>query len=90
MRVATNFILGEDKYLKFLVKSLKGEDFEISKATYQLYKDKEIEAEGNCSINEHYITVKLNPLYKSMRYCLEITYCIADEILKKRVQIEVI
>ena len=33
MRVATNFILGEDKYLKFLVKSLKGEDFEISKAT---------------------------------------------------------
>ena len=85
MRVATNFILGEDKYLKFLVKSLKGEDFEISKATYKLYKDKEIEAEGNCSIN-----VKLNPLYKSMRYCLEITYCIADEILKKRVQIEVI
>ena len=81
MRVATNFILGEDKYLKFLVKSLKGEDFEISKATYKLYKDKEIEAEGNCSINEH---------YKSMRYCLEITYCIADEILKKRVQIEVI
>ena len=70
-----NFILGEDKYLKFLVKSTKNEEFET---------------EGNCTINEHCITVKLNPLSKSMRYCLEITYYIADEILKKRVQIEVV
>ena len=38
MRVATNFILGEDKYLKFLVKSLKGEDFEISKANTRVFK----------------------------------------------------
>ena len=77
-----NFILGEDKYLKFLVKSTKNEEFEISRATYKLYKDRELETEG--------ITVKLNPLSKSMRYCLEITYYIADEILKKRVQIEVV
>ena len=85
-----NFILGEDKYLKFLVKSTKNEEFEISRATYKLYKDRELETEGNCTINEHCITVKLNPLSKSMRYCLEITYYIADEILKKRVQIEVV
>ena len=85
-----NFILGEDKYLKFLVKSTKNEEFEISRATYKLYKDRELETEGNCTINEHSITVKMNPLRKSMRYCLEITYYIADEILKKRVQIEVV
>lgn len=90
MRVNINFILGEDKYLKFLVKSTKNEEFEILRATYKLYKDRELETEGNCTINEHCITVKLNPLSKSMRYCLEITYYIADEILKKRVQIEVV
>lgn len=38
-----NFILGEDKYLKFLVKSTKNEEFEISRATYKLYKDRELE-----------------------------------------------
>ena len=85
-----NYILGEDKYVRFRVVSLKNEDFEILKATYKLYKDKSLEAEGDCKIKEHYITVKLNPLQKSMRYCLEVTYYIADEILKKKVQIEVV
>lgn len=84
------FVLGEDKYVKFLIRSCKGEDFEIESASYILYLDQEEEASGICKIDDHYITAKLSPLCRSKRYCLEVTYHIADEILKKRVRIEVV
>lgn len=84
-----DFILGEDKYVKFLVRSAKNDEFTIHSAKYELYLDTELEQIGECTIRGHYIDIKLSPLTKSSLYRLVITYVIADETLKAKARIEV-
>jgi len=83
------YLLGEDKYVRFEVTSTRGDDFSIDSALYALSKDGEVESSGPCTISGHEISVKLKPLFRSCLYTLEVTYCIADETLKKRVELEV-
>jgi len=84
-----DFILGEDKHVRFLVHSSKNDEFTIHSAKYELYLDTALEQSGDGTIDGHYIDVKLNPLTKSSLYKLIITYVIADETLKTQVRIEV-
>jgi len=84
-----DFILGEDKYVKFLVHSAKNDEFTIHKASFELYLDSSLEQNGNCTIDGHYINLKLNPQCASNLYTLVITYIIADETLKYKVRIGV-
>ena len=83
------YILGEDKYLKFEVKSVKGDSFAIDSAKYDLIDDGVVEASGDCVIDEHFIKVKLKPQKATTLYTLIITYVIAEETLKHKVRIEV-
>lgn len=83
------YILGEDKYLKFEVKSVKNDSFIIDSAKYDLIDDGTVEVSGDCVIDGHYIKVKLNPKKETILYSLMITYIIADETLKYKVRIEV-
>ena len=87
------FIKGEDKHVKFRVHSAKKENMIVESATFVFTRYGEIEKEGVCGIeNDGWncnIDIKLDPKEKGT-YCLEITYIIADEILKHREEIKVI
>ncbi len=83
------FILGEHKSVSFEVYSTKNEFFVIDKATFELFLDDSVEDSGNCRVEEHIISVLLNPKTKSTLYYLVITYCIAEEVFKKKVEMVV-
>lgn len=87
--MVVHFILGEDKYIKFLIYSTKNDEFTIENASYTLLKDGMVETNGICNIEGHYISVKLKPKEPSTLYALIIKYEIAGEIFKKRIDIEV-
>ena len=86
------FILGENKYVKMAVRSLKNEQFTISEATYKFLKYGVLEDSGQCEISNengiNFLLVKLNPLSEA-GYILEITYKVASETLKEKIEIAV-
>lgn len=83
------FILGEDKHVKLLIRSPNDEPFTILSASYKLIRYGEIETDGECEIDGHYLDVKISPQSKAC-YVLEITYVVGDSTRKARIEVEVI
>ncbi len=88
------FILGEDRHVKYFVHSVESEYFAIRKASWELRLNGETEASGECVITQEekgwYVDAKIQPQSRSNRYELEITLEIADEVIKNRESMEVI
>lgn len=84
------FIQGENKHIKLLVRAPNDEPFTILSATYTFSRFGEIEAEGECDINGHYLDIKMEPKKKTRSYILEITYVVADSVRKARIEVEVV
>ena len=83
------FILGEDKHVKLLIRSPNDEPFTILSASYKLIRYGEVEMDGECEIDGHYLDVKISPQNKAC-YVLEITYVVGDSTRKARIEVEVI
>ena len=80
--MTVKFELGERKHVRLKVSSCKGDDFEITSASYELrrqYTD-EVEDSGACVIAEHVMDMMIAP-QTAGKYWLHITYYIADETL---------
>lgn len=84
------FIQGENKHIKLLVRAPNDEPFTILSATYTFSRFGEIEAEGECDINGHYLDIKMEPKKKTRSYILEITYAVADSVRKARIEVDVV
>lgn len=88
------FILGEDRHVRYFVHTEKNERFVIKEAAFSLIYDGKVEECGDCEItreeNGNYLDIKLQPERRSRRYEIEVTICVADEIIKHRERMEVI
>ena len=82
------FIQGEDKHVKLLVRSPDNEPFMILSASYILSRYGEVEAQGECHIDDHYLDIKIAPMKRAV-YVLEVTYVVGDSIRKARLEVEV-
>ncbi|RHP05532.1 hypothetical protein [Dorea sp. AF36-15AT] len=82
------FIQGEDKHVKLLVRSPDNEPFTILSASYTLSRYGEVEAQGECYIDDHYLDIKIAPTKKAL-YILEVTYVVGDSTRKARLEVEV-
>ncbi len=89
MTAQREFILGEEKYIDFQVRSSITQTVVISSATYTLSKNGIIDISGVCIINGSKISVLLEPPELGV-YLLEITYIIAEEKRKVRVSLSVV
>lgn len=89
-----NFVLGEDKHVKFLVVSRKKEPFSIRSALWELYYDGILEISGECVIETEdsglYLDIKLAPEHRSRKYMLHVKYLAGDEIRKHVERMEVV
>ena len=83
------FILGEDKHVKLLIRSPNDEPFTILSASYKLIRYGEIETDGECEIDGHYLDVKISPQNKAC-YVIGITYVLVNSTRKARIEVEVI
>lgn len=88
-----DFILGENKHVRFLVCSRKEESFSINSASWELYYDGQLEASGSCDIEKRdtglYLDIMLEPKIRSGKYLLMITYLVGDETKKHAERMEV-
>lgn len=85
------FILGEERYVSFeVVPTKSGEEFQILKASWELFIKGEPEAAGDCRIDGHTIAALVCPKTKYNSYELLFTYLIGEETLKTIVKLEVI
>lgn len=88
-----DFILGENKYVKFAVRSRKQEPFAIRAASWELYHNGLLECSGECEIEkqgaELYLQIMLAPEHRSKKYQLCITYQTGEEICKHTENMEV-
>ena len=82
------FIQGEDKHVKLLVRSPDNEPFTILSASYTLSRYGEVEAQGECYIDDHHLDIKIAPAKKAV-YILEVTYVVGDSTRKARLEVEV-
>lgn len=80
------FILGENKHVKFAVHSRKQEAFSIRSASWELFYDGQLEASGDCEIENAesglYLDIQLIPEHRSRKYQLMVTYSVGDETKK--------
>ena len=87
------FILGENKYVKFIIRSRKKEKFAVKETTYELYHEGNLESSGACEIlsdgSELYLKIMLSPNQRSRRYRLVVTYQIGLETKKHIEDLEV-
>lgn len=88
-----DFILGENKYVKFAVRSRKEENFSINSASWELYHNGMLEDSGNCDIlrneTELHLRIMLAPKCRSRKYQLCITYQTGNETRKHTESMEV-
>ena len=80
--MTVKYNLGERKHVRLKVSSCKGDDFEITAASYELrrqYTD-DLEDSGTCIILEHVMDMVIAP-QTAGKYWLHVTYHIADETL---------
>lgn len=84
------FIKGEDKHVKFRVHSAAGGDMIVESADYVFSREGAVEDDGACEITndgkQPILDMKLYPKETGF-YCLEVTYCVADETLKHREEV---
>lgn len=80
--MTVKFELGERKHVRLKVSSCRGDDFEITSASYELRRQYTDEAEdsGTCVIAEHVMDMMIAP-QTAGKYWLHVTYHIADETL---------
>lgn len=88
------FIIGERKFVRLFVSSLRNEPFYVRNAEYELLNPKEeVEVFGSCDVvtveNGTNILMLLEPKLEGL-YTIKIQYDIGEEHLKKNVKIEVI
>ena len=85
-----HFLAGEIKYVTIAVRSIDQEEvFSTRDATYRLYQDDVMIESGDCSVEEHELSVLVRAESPGF-YRLEYTYSIAAETLKHKVLIEVV
>lgn len=87
-KIIIDFLLGEEKYLDFMVRHENNEKFYIQSAEYRLIRRDEVEDSGKMKVEQQKLSVKLNPR-KMGHYILEVTCKIADETRKARFFIDV-
>lgn len=83
-----NFITGEHKYVRLLIKAVNNQVFAIHNATWELIKNGTVEAFGDCIIDDHIINAFISPADQG-GYKLKITYQVANEILIEVVEVSV-
>jgi hypothetical protein len=86
--VNVEFILGEQKYVDFNIKSRTDESFVIISASYQFKNGSEVLDSGPCEIDGSIVSVLLAPQSRG-RFVLEIAYTIPPETRKAKVFINV-
>lgn len=89
MTAQREFILGEEKFLDFQVRSTITQTVVITSATYKLSINGADDIVGICVINGSKISVLLEPPNRGT-YLLEITYVVAEETRKVRVHLSVV
>lgn len=83
------FILGENKYVEFKVKSTINQIIFITSANYELFKDEALISSGPCEISDDIISALIQPNEKGL-FELIITYIIGAETRKIRTNIKVV
>lgn len=82
------FILGEEKYLDFEVRSKSLHTIVITSAYYKLMRGANVILSGNCEINGDRISILLEPPERG-DYVLELTYTVAPETRKEKIILRV-
>lgn len=83
-----DFILGEEKYVKFKATSCDNAPVVITSATYVLYKGDEAVTTGSCTVDGSEFMALIEP-DEAGDFVLEVTYTVAPETRKVRVAINV-
>jgi hypothetical protein len=86
---SVEFILGEDREVRFVVHAAETDVFSIKSATWELARGDELEAKGGCLVDGSTVRAQIQPLVKAF-YRLEITLAIGNETIKKRIRLVVI
>lgn len=89
MTARREFILGEEKYIDFQVRSSIAQTVVITSATYELSKPGSTAITGICEIDGDKISTLLEPPEKGT-YLFEVTYIIAEETRKVRLNLLVV
>lgn len=71
------FLLGESRSLEFEITHANNEQFIITEATYEMYKDNEIIEEGNMTISDHILSIVFTPEERGF-YLLKFMYTIGN------------
>lgn len=83
-----DFILGEKRRVYLEISSIDLQNFTIHDATFKLSLRDALEEEGNCRIDDHVISVLIQPQHRG-GYILQFEYDIGDEIFKEDVLVKV-
>ena len=83
-----DFILGEEKCIKFKATSCDNVPVVVTDATYTLTKGEEVVSSGVCSVNGAEFAALIQPT-ETGEHLLTVTYIIAPETRKVRVAIHV-
>lgn len=83
-----DFILGEKRRVYLEISSIDLQDFTIHDATYVLSLRDIFEDKGNCRIDNHVISVLIQPKHRG-GYILSFEYDIGDEIFKEDILVKV-
>lgn len=81
--------LGEYRLLEVTLSSKDRSDFLIRQASYTLTLNQEVVESGDCQLEDKTLRVYLDPKERGF-HLLEYTIFIGDEIVKKRVHIQVL
>lgn len=85
---SVQFYAGEDRHVRLMVHATNNEPFLIRSARWELYCAGQMEAEGECMIEDHVLDAKIAPANKT-NYRLDIIYQVADETLVERIEVAV-
>ena len=83
------FMLGEEKYVDIRIISKENKEFTILEAKYELYESGILEKAGECEIEKDIVHSLIKPIKISRNYELVVTYRIAGETFKEKVEIKV-
>lgn len=82
------FLLGERKYLDFLITHKTNDAFTIRQAEYTLSRGDRVVSNGDCVIDGHKLSAFIEPNARG-HYMLELTYLIGAETRKARYFVDV-
>lgn len=82
------FDAGEERHVRLMIHATDQAAFTIRDAGWKLLWGGEIEAIGECRVNEHVIDAFIAPKNRTA-YVLQITYRVADETLIEKIGVMV-